>query len=643
MIRTSRKGFPFIRAMSLLMLSVLLASLLPFCGALAQPETLWLDAQFESPGSAKPRMWQFPYRDDLFAASADDYSHTLAQVSLGLALGAFRNKALGQDEQDVTVRAYLEEAGFSALTSQDYDRIPTVDTVSTVIGSKTLDGFTLMAVAICGGGYGNEWLSNFTVGDAERHVGFNGAARKVQTRIRDYMTAQGITGPVKLWIAGYSRAAAITNLVAADLTDSGLFADIFAYTFATPRTTKAPRDYPNIFNIIGKFDPVPMIPAPEWGYGRNGVDLYTPAAETDTDYLGKKAAADTVSQKLAGIAFFNNTGMNNTIHTILDYLLSIIPDSATYAEHMQDIMLSMWENRSLSNLSSMIVKMMEDEQLLNETTKREMEYLLDYLSVVTYSTVSSQVSGGDGMWNNRTTMLDNLAHEHSPDVYVCWLFSTNNPERLYSAADSYMRVTWKSTATANIFDTEGRFLFSIDGGGRVSYGADEPMWAATAQPVDERPLISYEIKNGTTVITFPRDGNYLIYLHAAQDEAMYYFGAEYKVNATRAIVDKTVITEMKKGGNYVIVSLRDEDAADGEHLMGSRTEDYSVWDEEFSYSPAFMTILQNSEVFHLTFGQMALIIGAVIMLLLVLIVWLTVHFVRRHKRRKKAGAAKIDV
>lgn len=115
------------------------------------------------------------------------------------------------------------------------------------------------------------------------------------------------------------------------------------------------------------------------------------------------------------------------------------------------------------------------------------------------------------------------------------------------------------------------------------------------------------------------------------------------MNATRAIVDKTVITEMKKGGNYVIVSLRDEDAADGEHLMGSRTEDYSVWDEEFSYSPAFMTILQNSEVFHLTFGQMALIIGAVIMLLLVLIVWLTVHFVRRHKRRKKAGAAKIDV
>lgn len=638
MILTSRKGLPLIRVMCLLMLTVLTVSLLPLSAASAQAGTLWLDARFESPGSAKPRAWQFPYRDDLFAASADTYSHTLAQASLGLALSAFRSKALKQDEQDVTVRAYLEGAGFSALASQDYDKIPTADTVSTVIGSKKLDGFTLVAVAICGGGYGSEWLSNFTVGDEERHVGFNGAARKVQARIRDYISAQGISSPVKLWMAGYSRAAAITNLVTADLTDSGLFSDVFAYTFATPRTTKAPRGYPNIFNIIGKFDPVPMIPAPEWGYGRNGVDLYTPAAETDTDYIGRKAAADAVSQKLAGLAFFNNTEMNNTIHTILDYLLSIIPDSATYAEHMQGIMLSMWENRSLGNLSMMIVKMMEDEQLLNETTRREMEYLLDYLSVVTYATVSSQVSGG-GMWNSRTTMLDNLAHEHSPDVYVCWLFSTDNPERLYSASDSYMRVTWKSTATANIFDTKGRFLFSIDGGGRVNYGTDEPMWAATAQPVNERPLISYEIKNGTTVITFPRDGNYLIFLHAAQDETMYYFGAEYRIDATRAIIDKTVVTEMKKGENYVIVSLRDQDAADGEHLMGSKTEDYSVWDEEFTYSPTFMTILQNSEVFHLTFAQMALIVGAAVMLLLVLIVWLTVHFIRRHKRRKKAKAA----
>jgi hypothetical protein len=45
---------------------------------------------------------------------------------------------------------------------------------------------------------------------------------------------------VKLWITGYSRAGAVSNITDADMTDAGLFDAIYAYTFATILTTRKP-------------------------------------------------------------------------------------------------------------------------------------------------------------------------------------------------------------------------------------------------------------------------------------------------------------------------------------------------------------------------------------------------------------------
>ena len=43
------------------------------------------------------------------------------------------------------------------------------------------------------------------------------------------------------------------------LRQAGIFEDIYAYTFATPRTTREPGNYPNIFNIMQKEDIVKHI------------------------------------------------------------------------------------------------------------------------------------------------------------------------------------------------------------------------------------------------------------------------------------------------------------------------------------------------------------------------------------------------
>ena len=126
--------------------------------------------------------------DSYFDASSFVYNHKLAQASLGMALSAFRpttDKSIIPNEHLIK---FLDECGFKSLRSDDYDKEPSPYTVSTVIGRKDLvdkngESYTLLAVGICGGGYSNEWLSNFSVGSGIRHEGFDSAAHLVFNRI----------------------------------------------------------------------------------------------------------------------------------------------------------------------------------------------------------------------------------------------------------------------------------------------------------------------------------------------------------------------------------------------------------------------------------------------------------------------------
>ena len=174
---------------------------------------------------------------------------------------------------------------FTDVSLSDYEKRPSLYTIASCISRKEIvteeDSFTLVAVAVCGGNYTVEWASNLTVGTGERHEGFNTAAELVENRIMGYLAREGLIGKkVKLWISGFSRAAAVANITAADITSMNLIpaSDIFSYNFATPRTTRGDAgNYENIFNIIGKQDPVPRFTPADWGFVRYGRDLYTPS------------------------------------------------------------------------------------------------------------------------------------------------------------------------------------------------------------------------------------------------------------------------------------------------------------------------------------------------------------------------------
>lgn len=191
----------------------------------AQAETRMLTAMFDSP-VRNGLTWDFPYDDAWFTRETTDYYHDLARATLGLAAASFRTASVGLDRQDERVRSYLSQAGFDRFVAAQYDIPPSIDTVATMIASKEIedDGgpCTLIAVAVGGAGYQDEWLSNFTFGGEDYHKGFMKSALDVVGRLCDYIEAQGIAGRVKLWMGGFSRATAVTNLAGYMLSEQGV-------------------------------------------------------------------------------------------------------------------------------------------------------------------------------------------------------------------------------------------------------------------------------------------------------------------------------------------------------------------------------------------------------------------------------------
>ena len=394
---------------------------------------------------------EFPvdYEDYYFDAPAMEYNHKLAQASLGMALSAFRPMS-HQDQANPSEHLveYLTDCGFIELQSDDYDKNPSLYTVATVIGRKEMTGedgqpYTLIAVGVCGGGYANEWLSNFTVGTGERHQGFDSAAHLVENRIFGYIGRANIQGRVKIWISGFSRAAAVSNIAAADLTDCGVFDrnDIFAYTFATPRTTKDPKpgEYGNIFNIVGQYDVVPQVPLASWGFQRYGTVLYTSLKETDSTYFEKMERADTVAKAFTGQDFWANTAVNFQLHSLLGYVDQVCPTQETYVNCLQDRIISLFQDRSVNNILRTLSDMSEDPGLVTAENEDVASDLINFLLRLALNALT--MTGDIGlMWNPNTNLTSNLLHEHTQDVYLSWVLSSDDPDEIFTEKTQYTRL-----------------------------------------------------------------------------------------------------------------------------------------------------------------------------------------------------------
>lgn len=153
-------------------------------------------------------------------------------------------------------------------------------------------------MAVRSGGYTTEWASNLNIGKKDDHEGFDQSAELVRSYILQYINLHKINSNVKIWIAGYSRGAAVATQTAAKLqngvtyVENGVYVtkkfdknSVYAYGFATPAGAikdNKPNSskYNNIFNIIDYNDPVPLVAPEQWNFTRYGQTRVLPFRES---------------------------------------------------------------------------------------------------------------------------------------------------------------------------------------------------------------------------------------------------------------------------------------------------------------------------------------------------------------------------
>ena len=469
------------------------------------------------------RSFEVEFSKEWFKQSAAVYSHDLAKLSLGLATSAFRPNA-GADGKDTPTDAnlsnFLKEAHFTDLRSDDYDKYPSMYTVSTVMGHQKIgegdDAFELIAVGVCGQGYLDEWESNFSIGTGMVHEGFDRSAQLVYDRIFGYIASQKLQGPLKIWISGFSRAAAVSNITAARLSETPVFSQdtVFAYTFATPRTVRDEQAdrYKNIFNIVGKTDPVPNVPFSDWGYRRYGDTFYLPVPETDSDYYEKRAKANEVYKKLTGIDYWYNVESDEALKIILAYCLELCPTVDVYVASLQDKLIRIWEDRSPINIMKNLLDLANDPVLINEKNRSHANMLLNYISGFALAFVNE--SSIFKSWNPTASLGANMMQAHTPELYVSWMFSTNGGASLFSMSDAYTELYIDSSDTVSLIK-DGAVIETI----APLYGpgeeADqEKRSGKKAETPEENVYLRYA--EGWIKCTLPREAAYSVRIPASE-------------------------------------------------------------------------------------------------------------------------------
>ena len=559
------------------------------------------------------------YKNDYFKKDAYQYDEQLATMSLSLALSAFGSSDVGTDYQNKSNNAknLLSEIGFSKIkTNTWFTKKPEADSIGVIAGQKQLKAggksYTLIALAIRGGGYESEWASNFTLGKSGYHQGFSQARDQVLKFLtEDYIKANGISGNIKIWVTGFSRAGATANLVAGQLDEGVLMSncqfkleDLYAYTFEAPAgaINKSGRNistgkYKNIFNTINKNDPVPRVAPKEWGFKRYGEDYILPSKELITEKKYKILVQnmqdrlltiapttpylidDFAKKKINWSAIFTGGKpfvSNATQSIFLDDFVKIIANETfknrtSYNQNFEDIF-----RKSFSSINGT-----ENTPVLQIIVKK----LTELAVMQKFSKLGELASSSKAEQWLKTILADAKVSYGARDLkplasiitsalkhptFVISLFA--NTESLGQAHFPEICLAWLQSQDTN-YTSGGKASF-VSGNYRIIrincpvdvqvYNDDNELVAAIVkdEPQAVTSLVSTINENGEKLIYLPPDGSYTVKTTATADGKMSYSINEYSYEAG----------EVRKVQNYNDLPLEKGKTYSGEVPAYSETD-----------------------------------------------------------------------
>ncbi len=263
------------------------------------------------------------YADSYFDDGTGVYNPQLATMSLCLELSAWTsleaktNNIIDRDKNGepvyetdwpnatINARTLLQEIGFESFEQNEYwSRQPEMHSLGAVAAYKNIGEYTVVALAIRGGGYADEWGGNFILGRSGNHLGFEKGRDEALRFLNAYVVKHkaNFNSELKLWVVGYSRGGAVANMTAGKLVDVGSCGgmqlkpeNIFAYTFEAPQGFVNMRNekqskYQYIQNQINSMDIVPYVAPSVMRFQRYNINSNMLIAS-----LGKSSYDDIIS------------------------------------------------------------------------------------------------------------------------------------------------------------------------------------------------------------------------------------------------------------------------------------------------------------------------------------------------------------
>ena len=252
------------------------------------------------------------YSDSYFRDSSTIYNPHLASISMAMAEASapYGDPNPGETswylDQNTHIDNFFYSINFTGhYYNEDYYKKTRFDSIGIACAYRSLElstgNYTLIAIVPRSGNYAIEWSNNVYLGNGSKsdmmHEGWYNAANKLIDFVAWYINHLEINGNVKLWMSGFSRGGAVTNIAAA-LIDKMIeedtykdklgninitHDDVFAYTFEAPQGAnqhsskiKKPHDilFNNIWNIVNPLDFVPKVAMSQYGFTRFGQDKY---------------------------------------------------------------------------------------------------------------------------------------------------------------------------------------------------------------------------------------------------------------------------------------------------------------------------------------------------------------------------------
>ena len=518
----------------------------------------------------------FVYAPSFFANPGDQFNLDLAKASLGLAMAAFDYNGK-QNILDLFTKLHLG-GGYGGASEYDY-HTHTADSICYAIASAPLDiadkegDSTLIAIAVCGAGYQSEWAGNYKFGGEDNHNSFQEASNEVFLGLLEFINKYKIKGRIKIWIAGYSRGAAVANLTAGRLSDGRLnefpaakditfnAKDLYAYCFATPMGTveKNPEQgYESIFNIINPIDPVPKVAPAGWGFGRYGRTYVLPSAETDQGYSDMLMKATKEYTKIMKgttdtylLAMRQLVGQGAIIDSFMDALSTALPRQMYSSQFQASVTsaIELYEQGKITQqdcVSALYYALRENPILW--------ALLVKLLKQVLGTPATWCVIGGELIEWKRSELdrpdtggaealgdlFNTIFFAHYPASMLAWMKIVERPGELYENGTLYRKLYVNCPVTVSVYDGSGELLIKLTDDETIRY--------------QDCMLSAYIDGAGQKVVALPADGDYQIEVEATGDGTASYSVAECSVGTGE--VQRTV--------NYYDIPIKEGDKLTGQ-------------------------------------------------------------------------------